>query len=80
MSDPALVREVLSQILMGARRIERRAASVIVPNDFLDSDAGLDKLDAICMMLIAIGESVKNLDKITTENYCPAFRKWAGKA
>ena len=43
MSDPALVREVLSQILMGARRIERRAASVIAPNDFLDSDAGLDK-------------------------------------
>lgn len=65
MSDSALIREVLSQILTGARRIERRSASVLAPNDFLDSDAGLDKLDAICMMLIAIGESVKNLDKIT---------------
>jgi uncharacterized protein with HEPN domain len=25
----------------------------------------LEKLDAICMQLIAIGESVKNLDKVT---------------
>lgn len=80
MSDPALIREVLSQILMGARRIERRAAWVLVPNDFLDSDAGLDKLDAICMMLIAIGESVKNLDKITDGKLLPRFPQvdWKG--
>ncbi|MBI3777089.1 MAG: DUF86 domain-containing protein [Gammaproteobacteria bacterium] len=80
MSDPVLIREVLSQILMGARRIERRAASVHVPNDFLDSDAGLDKLDAICMMLIAIGESVKNLDKITDGTLLPRFPQvdWKG--
>jgi uncharacterized protein with HEPN domain len=80
MSDPALIREVLSQILMGARRIERRASSVLVPNDFLDSDAGLDKLDAICMMLIAIGESVKNLDKITAGKLLPRFPQvdWKG--
>ena len=25
----------------------------------------MDRLDAICMMLIAIGESLKNLDKVT---------------
>jgi uncharacterized protein with HEPN domain len=80
MSDPALIREVLSQMLMGARRIERRAVSVVVPNDFLDSDAGLDKLDAICMMLIAIGESVKNLDKITDGKLLPRFPQvdWKG--
>jgi len=80
MSDPSLIREVLSQILMGARRIERRAASVLVANDFLDSDAGLDKLDAICMMLIAIGESVKNLDKITAGKLLPRFPQvdWKG--
>jgi uncharacterized protein with HEPN domain len=32
------------------------------------SDEGLDRLDAICMMLIAIGESCKHLDKITDGN------------
>jgi uncharacterized protein with HEPN domain len=34
-------------------------------NDYLANDDGLDRLDAICMMLIAIGESLKNLDKLT---------------
>ncbi len=29
------------------------------------SDEGLEKLDAICMQLIALGENVKNLDKVT---------------
>ncbi len=65
MSDFALVREILSQILEAARRVERRFVTIQSPDDFLAGDEGLDKLDAICMMLIAIGESLKNLDKIT---------------
>lgn len=32
---------------------------------FTDSPAGMEKLDSICMLLIAIGESLKKLDKIT---------------
>ncbi len=35
------------------------------PDDFLISEEGLDRLDGICMMLIAIGENLKNLDKVT---------------
>ncbi|TSA27440.1 DUF86 domain-containing protein, partial [bacterium] len=31
----------------------------------IKNDAGLEKLDAVSMQLIAIGESIKNLDKIT---------------
>ena len=34
-------------------------------SDFTDSPAGMEKMDAICMMLIVIGESLKNLDKIS---------------
>ena len=65
MFDKELVREILSQVLTAANRIERRSAGIRTPDDFLASDEGLDKLDAICMMLIAIGENLKNLDKIT---------------
>ena len=65
MSDVALVREILCQIFEAVRRIERRFTTIQSPDDFLAGDEGLDKLDAICMMLIAIGESLKNLDKIT---------------
>ncbi len=32
---------------------------------FIDSDGGMEKLDAICMQLIALGESLKKIDKIT---------------
>ncbi|MCD8477365.1 MAG: DUF86 domain-containing protein [Sulfurospirillum sp.] len=36
-------------------------------NDFLDTEEGIEKLDAICMQIIALGESVKNLDKLTNK-------------
>ncbi len=65
MPDQRLVSEILGQILEAARRIERRSADIRAPADFLKNDENLDKLDAICMMLIAIGESLKNLDKVT---------------
>jgi uncharacterized protein with HEPN domain len=34
-------------------------------DDFTNSQEGMEKLDSICMQLIAIGESLKNIDKIT---------------
>jgi hypothetical protein len=65
MSDPGLPVEILRQIQDALLRIERRFAVITSPDDFLATDDGSDRLDAICMMLIAIGESLKNLDKIT---------------
>jgi uncharacterized protein with HEPN domain len=65
MYDAELVLEILRQIHEAGKRIERRFSSVRHSNDFLANDDGLDRLDAICMMLIAIGESLKNLDKLT---------------
>ena len=65
MFDRPLASEILLQILMAAQRIDRRFAPIESPDEFLDSDDGLDRMDAICMMLIAIGESLKNLDRVT---------------
>jgi len=65
MYDKALTVEVLSQILLAAHRIVRRFEKIETPDDFILSDEGQDRLDAICMMLVAIGESLKNVDKIT---------------
>jgi uncharacterized protein with HEPN domain len=65
MSDRDLVREVIMQILTAIGRIERRAAGITQAGDFVSSEAGLDMLDAIAMMLIAIGESCKKLDNIS---------------
>ena len=65
MRDAELIREILSQIITGAERIERRFKNIHTPDSFLDTEEGIDRLDSICMMLIAVGESLKNLDKIT---------------
>ncbi len=65
MYDKELVHEIITQILIAIKRIERRASGIVNANDFLSSDEGLDMLDSIAMMLIAIGESCKNLDKIS---------------
>jgi uncharacterized protein with HEPN domain len=45
------------------RRIERRFSGIQSPADFLKDDAGLDRLDAIAMMLIAIGENIQRINQ-----------------
>jgi uncharacterized protein with HEPN domain len=65
MYDIELVKEILRQIMWPAQTITKRFASVTSPQDFMASEGGLEKLDAICMQLIAVGENVKNLDKVT---------------
>jgi len=46
------------------RRIERRFNGINEPDDFIRDDAGLDRLDGINMMLIAISENIRKIDKI----------------
>ena len=55
----------LKHIQKALALIEERSAIVTHVNDFLCSPEGMLRLDALCMNLIALGESVKNLDKIT---------------
>lgn len=61
--DKATIAELLDFILESLRLINRRFKGVKSSDDFLDSDEGLDKLDAISMRLQSIGEALKNLDK-----------------
>lgn len=80
MYDKTLLREKLEQIMDAVARISRRFAGIETPMDFLASDVNHDKLDAIAMLLIAVGESFKKIDKETEglflKNY-PAI-DWKG--
>jgi len=69
MLNKELVLEVLRQIEESAQKVIDRFQVIDEPNDFTDTPAGMEKMDAICMMLIVIGESLKNLDKITDQNF-----------
>jgi uncharacterized protein with HEPN domain len=73
MHDKELVMEVLRQIEEAAAKIAARFQAIHKVSDFTDSPAGVDKMDAICMMLIVIGESLKNLDKITGGKLLPQY-------
>jgi len=65
MYDKTLLREKLEQIMDALTRINRRFVGIATPIDFLADDASQDKLDAISMLLIAVGESFKKIDKET---------------
>ena len=73
MPDKALTLEVLGQIENAAQKVVTRFETIRYPGDFTDSAAGVEKMDAICMMLIVIGESLKNLDKITECKLLPHY-------
>ena len=65
MYDPELLVEKLRTLLEALERIPRRFADIAAPADFYSSDAGIDRMDAICMILIAAGEELKNIDRKT---------------
>ena len=65
MFDKLLLIEKLTQIDDALNRIERRFSSIKTVDHFLDSEQGLDMLDSIAMMLIAVGENFKKIDKDT---------------
>jgi len=63
--DRELVLEILSQIKNSLETILYRFEPTERIEDFTDSPWGMEKPDSICMQLIAIGEGVKKIDKIT---------------
>jgi uncharacterized protein with HEPN domain len=65
MYDKELAREILTQIYQATQTVLERFDPIKSADGFTSSVSGMEKLDAICMQLIAIGEGLKNLDKIT---------------
>ncbi|MBN1351632.1 hypothetical protein JXJ21_19615 [candidate division KSB1 bacterium] len=65
MYDKELVRDILNQILDATQKVVMRFEAIHTSDDFTNSPRGMKKLDSICMQLIAIGEGLKNIDRIT---------------
>ncbi len=73
MFDKELAIEIIQQISSAIQTIIERFKPVKSVDDFLDSPAGIEKLDSICMQLLVIGESLKNLDKVTDNSLLPNY-------
>jgi len=69
----AMVYETLKNIEIAISRLEERNVQIHSANDYLISAWGMEKLDAACMVIIALGESVKTLDKLTYKKLLPTY-------
>ena len=65
MYNKVFVLEKLENILKSLQHIPRRFADIENPSDFRKDNEGIDKLDGICMSLIAVGEAFKRIDEKT---------------
>lgn len=69
------------------RKIEQTLKRIIENSVGIDSyhfyyltPAGMERLESTCMLLIAIGESIKGVDKLTNKELLPQFSSidWKG--
>jgi len=65
MYDRSLVIDILEQMIEAIEIVKERCEFAQKEDDFIDSKEGQEKLDGICMKLIAVGESLKKIDHIT---------------
>ena len=64
--DRELILNILDRVHNSIEQIEKRSENYHSGDDFLMTPTGVTVLDSICMQFIAIGESLKGLDKITS--------------
>ena len=69
------VSHLLDRITEQLEIVCERCRNVQSVNDFLGSNEGMSLLDGVCMKLIAVGESIKNLDKLTERSLLVNYPK-----
>jgi uncharacterized protein with HEPN domain len=74
-------------VLSALRKIEQTVSRVIANSEQITSydyyylsPAGMERLESTCMLLIAIGESIKGIDKLTNKEFLPRYSEvdWKG--
>ena len=63
--DKDIALDILHRVHTSIEHIEERSQPYSCGDDFLMSSIGVAILDSICMQLIAIGVSLKGIDKVT---------------
>lgn len=63
-SQNNLISHILKQMIAACDMIMTWNASVLDANDYPSSPSGMEKMAASCMMIEAIGEGVKKIDKL----------------
>lgn len=73
MYNKRLAISILKQIEEALIRLKNRTSNIHSSDDFLESPESIEKLDAVCMLFIAVGESLKGLDKVTQKELLSSY-------
>lgn len=73
MYDIELLYHALNRIAGAIERIINNSKDIDDPQYYLLSPAGMERLESTCMLLLAIGESIKGIDKMTQKTFLPTY-------
>lgn len=80
MFDKVLVLSIMKQIDDALETIKSRTYQIQSANDFTETPEGMEKLDGVCMLFMAVGEALKNIDKVTSGSLLSKYPEfdWKG--
>lgn len=80
MHDEELLYYSLKRISATIERIINNSKNIDDSQYYVLSPAGTERLESTCMLLLAIGESVKGIDKMTKKQLLPRYPQvdWRG--
>ena len=80
MHDEELLYYSLKRIASTIERIINNSQAINDSQYYVLSPAGMERLESTCMLLLAIGESIKGIDKMTQKQLLPNYPEvdWKG--
>ena len=80
MCKSQIIESLLKKTLQTVERILANSETITSPSFYLLTPSGMERLESTCMLLIAIGEGVKGVDKLTDKKLLSLYPEmdWKG--
>ena len=80
MCKSQIIESLLKKIFQTVERILANSETITSPSFYLLTPSGMERLESTCMLLIAIGEGVKGVDKLTDKKLLSLYPEmdWKG--
>ena len=80
MCKSQIIESLLKKIFQTEERILANSETITSPSFYLLTPSGMERLESTCMLLIAIGEGVKGVDKLTDKKLLSLYPEmdWKG--
>ena len=80
MCKSQIIESLLKKIFQTVERILANSETITPPSFYLLTPSGMERLESTCMLLIAIGEGVKGVDKLTDKKLLSFYPEmdWKG--